>query len=160
MKTIEIIGDNYFGKYNRTRTACRSIIIKDNKILLSYEEKNNIYMIPGGGLESNETKEECVIRETKEETGFIIKPSECLLELNEYYENAKYVSCYFFGEIISTCDRHLTDREKEANMIPVWVDIDETINIFSKYEEYRNINEMNRGLYQREYIALKEILGK
>ena len=37
MKTIDIIGDNYFGKWDRTRTACRGIVIRDGRLLLSYE---------------------------------------------------------------------------------------------------------------------------
>ena len=44
MKTIEIIGDNYFGKWTETRTACRGIILREKYILMSYEtiyyEKN------------------------------------------------------------------------------------------------------------------------
>lgn len=31
MKVIEIVGDKYFGKWDKTRTACRGIIIDGNK---------------------------------------------------------------------------------------------------------------------------------
>ena len=54
MKTIDIIGDNYFGKWNKTRAACRSVVIKDGKMLLSYETKTDQWMLPGGGLEAGE----------------------------------------------------------------------------------------------------------
>lgn len=37
MKIIEIVGDNYFGKWDKTNIACRGIIIRDSRILLSYE---------------------------------------------------------------------------------------------------------------------------
>lgn len=44
-------------------------------------------MIPGGGLERNESDEECCIREIAEETGVQVETSDCLLEIAEYYAN-------------------------------------------------------------------------
>ncbi len=32
MKRIEIVGDNYFGKWTRTRTACRGIVLQGDRI--------------------------------------------------------------------------------------------------------------------------------
>ena len=83
MKVIDIVGEKYLGKWDKTRTACRGIIIDDEKILLSYETKNGQWMIPGGGLEDNETDKECCIREIAEETGMIVDVSECILEIDE-----------------------------------------------------------------------------
>ena len=37
MKTIDIVGKNYFGHWKKERTACRAIIIRDGKILVTYE---------------------------------------------------------------------------------------------------------------------------
>ena len=73
MKTIEIVGENYCGNCDKTRTACRGIVIDGDRILLSYEAKTNQWMIPGGGLESNESDEECCIREIAEETGIVVE---------------------------------------------------------------------------------------
>lgn len=83
MKTIEIVGENYCGNWDKTRTACRGIVIDRERILLSYEAKTNQWMIPGGGLESNESDEECCIREIAEETGIVVETSQCLLEIDE-----------------------------------------------------------------------------
>ena len=41
MKTIEIVGENYCGNWDKTRTACRGIVIDGERILLSYETKTN-----------------------------------------------------------------------------------------------------------------------
>jgi ADP-ribose pyrophosphatase YjhB (NUDIX family) len=46
------------------------IIIKENKLLVILDNKDNFYKIPGGSLEEGESLEECAIRELKEETGF------------------------------------------------------------------------------------------
>lgn len=56
MKKIEIVGKNYSGEWKRMRTVCRVIILRENKILLSYETLANQWMIPGGGLGPNEDK--------------------------------------------------------------------------------------------------------
>ena len=32
MKTIEIVGKNYFGHWTRERTACRGVVIEDGRI--------------------------------------------------------------------------------------------------------------------------------
>ena len=48
------------------RPSVRSIIIKDGLVALVHSEKYNYYKFPGGGIESNETHEEALIRETLE----------------------------------------------------------------------------------------------
>lgn len=51
------------------RVSSRAIIFKDNQVLLIYRERDNetYYVFSGGKIEENETKEECIIREFKEE---------------------------------------------------------------------------------------------
>lgn len=158
MKTIDIVGDNYYGKWNKTRTACRGIIIKGNEILLSYETFTEQWMIPGGGLEDGERESECCICEVAEETGILIRTSECLLEIDEYYEEWKWVNKYFIGEVNGTTDIKLTEREKKVGMEARWLPIKEIKSIFSMHNLYADSDEMRRGMYLREYIALCELL--
>lgn len=160
MKTIDIIGENYFGNWTKTRTACRAIVIKDNKLLLSYERFTGQWMIPSGGLEKGEEEEECCIREVAEETGILIKPSKCLLEIDEYYEDWKWVNRYFVGEITGHTGINLTEREKEVGMEPRWLPIEEITAIFSQHHLYAETDEMRRGMYLREYTALRELAGE
>ncbi|MEO1781999.1 8-oxo-dGTP diphosphatase [Enterococcus diestrammenae] len=49
-----------------------NIITKNSKILLVKRRDLPFWDLPGGGLESGETLEECLIRETFEETGLIV----------------------------------------------------------------------------------------
>ena len=157
MKTIEIAGDNYAGSWKNVRTACRGIILQDGRMLLSYETLTGQYMLPGGGLEAEENEQQCCIREIAEETGLLVDPSECALEIDEYYEDWKWVNRYFFGRIIGRAEIKLTEREKKAGMEPRWLPVDEIIEIFSRHALYRNTDEMRRGMYLREYTALKEL---
>ena len=157
MKTLETIGENYFGHWENTRTACRGIILKDGCVLLSYETPTGLYMIPGGGLEEDEDERECCTREVAEETGFLIEPSECVLEMDEFYEDWKYISRYFLGTVTGQTEIKLTTREKEVGMEPRWLPLDEAVAIFSTHASYTDTDEMRRGIYLREYTVLKAL---
>ena len=158
-RIVDIVGDNYFGKWDKTRTACRGIILRGNRLLLSYETRTGQWMLPGGGLEDNEDERECCIREVAEETGFLIRPTECVLEIDEYYEDFKWVNRYFFGEVTGETAVQLTEREKEVGMEPRWLPLDEIIRIFSAHASYADTDEMRRGMYLREYTALRKLCG-
>ena len=158
MKRIEVFGKNYFGKWEKSRTACRAIVLKENQILLSYETRTGQWMLPGGGLEGGEAERECCIREVAEETGFVIRVTDCPLEIDEYYEEWKYSSKYFIGEVVGETERKLTKRETQVGMEPRWLSVDEIKRIFSTHNEYADRDEMRRGIYLREYTALCELL--
>ena len=159
MRIKEIIGENYWGHWEKTRTACRGIIVQDGRILLSYETKTGQWMLPGGGLEDGEDEQACCIREVAEETGILIQPSECQLEIDEYYEGWKWVNRYFFGTVTGETEIRLTDREKEVGMEPRWLPVTEIIEIFSGHAAYADTDEMRRGMYLREYTALCELIS-
>ena len=158
VKIIAITGDNYAGKWNHTRTACRGIILRDNFIMMSYETRTDQWMIPGGGLEEGEDERACCIRKVAEETGLLVQPSACALQIDEYYENWKWVNRYFFCEVTGKTESRLTDREKEVGMEPRWIALDEMIAIFSNHAAYAETDEMRRGMYLREFMALKKLI--
>ena len=162
MKIIDIYGENRFEKYSEMREACRGILIRDGKILMSYEVNTDQWFIPGGGVEKNESLSECCVRELAEETGVVVIPKEHLLTINEYYEEWLFISHYFTCDYVGQTDRKLTERELAEGLEPRWIPIEEAIDIFSKHQDYAADNEMKRGAYLREYKALlryKELRG-
>ena len=158
MKTIEIVGKNYFGHWTHERTACRGVIIEDGRVLLSYAARDDLWMIPGGGLEAGEDEGTCCVRELAEETGRVVLPSACALELQEYYEDCKYVSRYFFGAVVGRCQSKLTEAEQRMGLEPRWLPVEEALQIFSRHADYAATDEERRGIYQREYTALSALL--
>ena len=158
METINIYGDNRFAEHTKIREACRGIVIKDGKILLSYEVKTDQWMIPGGGVEEGESYEICCIRELTEETGFLVKPLQHYLTIYEYYEDYLYPSHYFICKVTGQTERMLTRREKEVGMEPRWIPLEEAISVFSKSQDYAD-KEEKRGMYLREYKALSAYLN-
>ena len=158
MKTIEIVGKNYFGRWTHERTACRGVVIEDGRVLLSYAVRDDLWMIPGGGLEAGEDEGTCCVRELAEETGRIVLPSACALEIDEYYEDCKYVSRYFFGAVVGRCQIKLTEAEQRMGLEPRWLPGEEALHIFSRHADYTDVDEERRGIYQREYTALSALL--
>ena len=159
MKIIEIIGENYSGSTVRTRAGCRCIVIENGMLLMSYEAANGIWMLPGGGIEDGETPRECCIREVAEETGAVVRPSECLLEIDEYYEDVKYVNMYFTGTVTGKTAARLIEAERRAGMEPRRIPLGDALAIFAGHAAYAGKDEMTRGMYLREYTALRFIAG-
>ena len=138
----------------KERIASRGIVIKNGKILLSYEENTGVYMTPGGGLEEGETLEQCCIRELIEETGFVVEPIKQFMVINEYCFETLYVSNYFLCNAIGEREQSLTEIEVEHGITPVWVDIKKAFEIFGEYPLKR---EDIASLYLREFTVLNKL---
>jgi len=55
----------------RKLIVCGPVIVENNMLLVTMDDKDDFYKIPGGRLKEREDSEECAIRELKEETGFL-----------------------------------------------------------------------------------------
>ena len=68
-------------------TRCQGAIIRDHQILLiTHQERDtgrSYWVIPGGGLESGETPEQCTRREMQEETGLEVQVNRLLFPAEE-----------------------------------------------------------------------------
>lgn len=94
------------GKCTHTfvRNSARSIIIANNRIAMIHSLKYDYYKFPGGGIESGEKPVDAMIRETREESGLVVRPetikeygyvhriqksdldeTECFIQDNYYY---------------------------------------------------------------------------
>ena len=68
IETIIQYAKTYSDPPEKERIASRGIVVKNNKILLSYEKNTDVYMSPGGGLENGETLEESEVDEIMQNT--------------------------------------------------------------------------------------------
>lgn len=102
--------------------VCAAIIINNNKILLTqrgYGEYKDKWEFPGGKIEENETKEETIIREIKEELDATIKVEKFLTKV-EYDYTSFYLKMNVF--IASLTSSHLLFKEHESYK---WIDVSE-----------------------------------
>lgn len=144
------------------RIAVRAIIIENNHILLVQSIRGD-FKFAGGGIEKNESHEECLKREVREETGYI----DCIVKdkvgtvierkMDEYENNAVFqmTSHYYLCEL-ATAEKdaqQLDEYEAILNFIPKWVSLDEAIEQNEKLIERC---EQNSWL-KRETFVLKQL---
>ncbi len=56
------------------RPSVRAVIVRGDEVLLMYSQKYGYYKFPGGGIEPGESHKDTLVREVKEESGYIVKP--------------------------------------------------------------------------------------
>ncbi|CAM2822838.1 NUDIX hydrolase [Legionella worsleiensis] len=64
--------------YATPKLDVRAFVLKDDSILLVKERSDNLWTLPGGWVDINESPSESVIREVLEETGFTVKVTRLL----------------------------------------------------------------------------------
>lgn len=75
------------------RVRARAVIIDNGKLVSMYRDAYGriFYTFPGGGMEANETEEQCVVREVLEEFGLNVEPIKKLY----VYENEKSLEHFY-----------------------------------------------------------------
>lgn len=124
------------------RVAAYALIINDNHILLCklaklLPEHRGEWTLPGGGMDFGEHPEETVIRETKEETGVDVFPSQILgvdtfrqdnLETKKKWHSVRiiYEAEYLGGELryeqngtTVKCEWHPLEKVSELLRVPL-----------------------------------------
>ena len=136
-----------------TRVGARVILFDDNsRVALVYEYKYDHYKLPGGNIEHNETVEQAVQREAKEEVGCKIKNLQYLgvvySHLNQYSEDCWQY--YFMAQVDGAIgESEWIDEEELHGCSIIWcAGIDEAISKVQSgtSEEYVHLFEKAREL--------------
>ena len=102
--------------------VCAAVIIKDKKILLTqrgYGEYKDKWEFPGGKIEKDESKEEAIKREIKEELDASIKVGNFLCKV-EYDYTAFFLKMNVF--CVSLKNEHIIFKEHESYK---WISFDD-----------------------------------
>ena len=124
---VVTVGEKFNEKYS-FRETCFGIVKCDNKILVV--NKNNQYSLVGGGIEKDETFEECLKREFLEESGYIVTDIKELVCINCYWLAAgKYpmLSKANIFEVVVDLDDKQEALENDCYV--EWLDIENGINL-------------------------------
>jgi ADP-ribose pyrophosphatase YjhB (NUDIX family) len=96
MTRIDHYNDPDAPRANSIVPAASAVVVDpDRRILLHRRTDNELWSIPGGGMEVGETIAETVVREVEEETGLKVEPE----RLVGIYTNPRHVVAYDDGEV-------------------------------------------------------------
>lgn len=122
----------------KMRSRAGGLVIKDGKLLLMHRIKvkdgvtNEYYVVPGGGIENNETLSETTIRELKEEIG---------IDVDVIQEEPIYT--------------YQTEKENQYFLLSEYVGGDIGTG---KGPEFTDASYVNRGVYSVELVPIEEII--
>lgn len=160
-RTIEELNIKTF---NNTieRVAVRAIVMKNNHILLIQSNRGD-FKFPGGGVENDESYEDCLKREVREETGYL----HCMVgdkvgtiierKKDEFEEDALFqmTSHYYLCDLATQekTAQQLDEYEAVLDFTPRWVSLGEAIkqneSLIERYEQ--------NSWLKRETFVLKQL---
>lgn len=119
----------------RKRTV--GIIIKDNQILLMRRIKNGqeYFVFPGGGIEQNESMEEAVIRELKEEFDIDVKIDKLAFQIENQGNEEYYFLIKEFSGVPKLSGEEKERMNEDNQYYPFWYGLDKIKHLSNLYPE-------------------------
>jgi ADP-ribose pyrophosphatase YjhB (NUDIX family) len=126
MGRVDYYDDPHAPAANALVPAASAIVTDEQgRILLHRRRDNDQWALPGGVMELGESLGECVVREVREETGFVVEP----LGVVGIYSDPKHVFAYDDGEVrqefsicfecrITAGDLAVSDESYEVEFFP------------------------------------------
>jgi len=115
-------------------TIIDGLIIKDGKLLLLKKFTKDYYETPGGKLKENESLEDCLKRELKEEIGIGVLEFELFEKLEFSFEN-KEITDYMF--LIKSFSGEIVNNEPEVLEEMVFRDLGSVDNLAPNIEQVK-----------------------
>jgi 8-oxo-dGTP pyrophosphatase MutT (NUDIX family) len=147
------------------RTAVRGIALRGRELLMVHSSRVGDYKFPGGGVAEGESHRQALIREVREECGIsIIRIGSELGAIVEYnvalekdYDVFEMTSHYYLCEVAGGFGMQTLDNyEQELGFKPVWMDIDQAIQMNKSllYSD-KTPDWLRREIFVLEYIRKK-----
>ncbi len=164
MKTLKTLDRKDYNPTSEvtTRIASRAIIMNNNKIAMIKCEKHGYYKFPGGGINQGESLTEALMRETREETGLIIKektikPICYIKEIHKcnFYNEAIFEqeSYYFKADVYDEISQtSLDDYEEKLGYHLEYVSINSAIKTNKKLLKKGEFSFLKRENNVLEYL--------
>ena len=151
------------------RRTSRAVIVSDDALVFSFMRNRNQFVLPGGGIEPEETPQECAIRECQEELGLVITSDTVQAIVREYYngilrfENL-YVRGTFNGE--RTPLQH-TQEEDDLGIAELWLPLTQvqptllgnSAHLMVHEHQVEHVQRAIANCHMRELLGIAAILG-
>ncbi|MEW8972164.1 MAG: NUDIX domain-containing protein [Mesobacillus sp.] len=114
------------------------ILKKEENLVALIDTGAGKYFLPGGGIEENESHEECLIREGKEEMGKLLELGEWIGKAQQYFYSKKDSAYYqvqgdfYFAKIVGD-----TEEPTEPDHYLRWLETGEAVSkIFHDHQRW------------------------
>ncbi|MDF2558022.1 MAG: mismatch repair protein MutT [Bacillales bacterium] len=110
------------------RHCAYGVILNDeNQVALAY--CNGEYFLPGGGIEGEESPQECIKRECIEELALEVQTNDFINTAELYIQSVKTGKFYHnIGQFYFTSIIKQLDQSSEEDHILVWMDVEDAIS--------------------------------
>lgn len=148
------------------RNSARSVIIKGKRVAMVHSVKYDYYKFPGGGIEDGESPVDAMIRETREESGLIVKPDtvkeygyvhriqkSCMSETECFIQDNYYYLCETADEVGA---QELDDYEANEDYTLEYVEPNVAI------KKNRNVTQSpyDQAMFEREARVLELLIAE
>lgn len=152
---IEIYDSNLTAKDvvdNPVQIACRGLVIKDGKILTVRAARYDITMLPGGGVEQDESYADTVVREVLEETGVRVRVRHETVRIIEHFNTQSFMNVYHLCDYVNdTKTTNFTEEEVELGFEVVWWDKDALLDNLANNE---TLHAHGTNIHNREFLGV------
>lgn len=143
-----------------SRYASRGVLVDhQGQVAMMYMAEEDLYKLPGGGIDEGESPEEAFLREIIEETGY---EAEVVRELGvvEEHKNRnsflQYSYCYLAKAHHNTEMTSLTEAEKLLGMSVQWMTIGQAIEVMEKAASCSAVDYSSLFMLKRDRMILNE----
>jgi len=159
MEVIKVIRDADVGEsfpipsdYTKRVTVRAVVFDSQGKIALLHSAKGGYHTIPGGGIETNESLEEALRREVKEEVGCSINDIRELGVIEEYRnEQGRHQISYGFMVNLDgdKGESNFDELEIAEGFVCAWITLEDAIETFQ--------NDSNHTTHKGKFICLRDL---
>jgi 8-oxo-dGTP diphosphatase len=143
------------GKSYKRRDGVYAIILNNNSDIAIIQTSTG-YFLPGGGIEDNETKEECLFRECLEEIGFEIKIKRYLFSGNYFfYSTTLNVDMENFGYFFECELLNIKKIKTEDDHQLVWLSVNEAIKLLYLKNQQQAVRYFDQDNKKTNNFSLK-----
>jgi ADP-ribose pyrophosphatase YjhB (NUDIX family) len=140
--------DNFLAHpgYATPKVDVRSVVMKENKILLVQEKSDERWALPGGWADVGDVPSEAAERETWEESGFIVKANKLIGAFDANRDGGPLEFFHAF-KLIFLCDLKGGEKKISTETIDVdFFDIDDLPPLSPNRTDKRHIEEIKQHL--------------
>ncbi|MFA5000748.1 MAG: NUDIX hydrolase [Candidatus Paceibacterota bacterium] len=142
------------------RLTGKAVVFDDEgKVALVGNKVNSFYLLPGGGIDENESIENGIKRECLEEVGCLVDLLDMVGVIEDFRDRDKthcINHCYTARLIGGKGELKLTEEEKKNGLHVIWIPLDEAISILEK-----EVEQLKRGevtFYNTSFNILRDDL--